>query len=540
MTASYHIFSDEGLCAEEKVARLHQLNDDLSKSLQTLSSFQRKILAIPKRGSIEEVLDQMEILLDDAVDYVYMRLYLEDPHEGIGLVREMCPSEMDVDWAMIEWARNNQELAIIPVEQSSADESNLSMLLLPLTGPDGPEGILVLWIDMDPSEFTQELSTSLQMLARETGAAIEAQHARERIRETQAVMSDVVESVPHGLLAIDQDGVINVISSTMEIMLNVRREDVQTKSYRKVMPDAVANLLTRTLETGGQEEQELTMPVRGIEESFGISVYPMYRDSGTGPTGHVVLCRDLKLSREVAKLRELDAMKNDFLSLVSHELRTPLTSIMAYSETLLMEGMVETEEERKEYLQIIHDEGSRLSRLINDVLDLTKMEAGKMEYLYEDQSIIDVLKTAMASSSSLSAQKEISVIPEFEEGLPSARIDADRIMQVLMNLLSNAIKFTPEKGTITLRAKKSKPFPDRPGPTITVEVEDTGIGISPENLNRVFSKFEQIENIEHHTVGTGLGMPICRQIVEEGHGGRIWIESELNVGTTIFFRIPTS
>ncbi|MBN2712024.1 MAG: PAS domain-containing protein [Planctomycetes bacterium] len=540
MTASYSIANNDSMSLEEKIERLQSLNEDLAHSLQRLSAFQAKLLSVQKCHTIDDTLDQMEVLLDDGLEFIYMRQYLCDDQGKLQLEREMCPEELVVDSAMTDWACKNQELAILPVENDNSDEEINSILLLPLAGHTGMVGLIILWLELDPSNFSQELSTLLTMLARETAAVIETINFRKRIEETRATISDVVETVPHGILALGKDGEINVINSTLEFMFNTRRGDALGQPYDKVLPEKVSELIGRLIRSGLQEEQELILSVHGTEEILGISMSPMHSGMGTEPTGYVFISRDLKLSREVAKLRELDSMKNDFLSLVSHELRTPLTSIMAYSETLLMEGMVDTEEERKEYLEIIHSEGGRLSRLINDVLDLTKLEAGKMDYHFEELNIADVVGTAIASSSSLSSQKDIELIVDLADNLAVARIDSDRIMQVLMNLISNAIKFTPEGGNITITGRNTEPFPEIPGDTITVSVKDTGIGIAPENLNRVFSKFEQIENIDHHSVGTGLGMPICKQIIEEGHGGKIWIESELNVGTTVFFKIPIS
>jgi len=202
-----------------------------------------------------------------------------------------------------------------------------------------------------------------------------------------------------------------------------------------------------------------------------------------------------------------------------------------------MDGMVTDAEERKSYLGTIYSEGERLSRLINDVLDLTKMESGKLEYFYEEGQINDTLKSTMKTFIPPAAKKNITLKENFPDNLPLIRFDSDRIIQVVTNFLSNAIKFTPEGGTITVHSslidseKASKRL-------VQVCVEDTGIGIAPEDMSKVFSKFEQIENIEHHSVGTGLGMPICQLIIEEGHGGKIWLESEINAGTKALFTLP--
>jgi len=540
MSASFPVFADDQLSPEEKLLRLQAINTELAESLHRLSVFQQKVLTIKKCSTVDEALDQMEQLLDEATEFIYARLYLRDDEGAMVKEREMCPEDLALDWSLVEWACENQELAIIPLEETADLEGVHSLLLLPLAGHAGALGILVLWLETDPTVFTQEQSALLTMLARETAGVIETHRFRERIERARAELEDVVESVPHGLMRIDAGGTINLINGTMEFMLDVRRGDVVGNPYDSALPRPVADLLVRMLKDQSGEEQELKIDLRGVGEILGVTATPMHGGPENELLGYVIICRDLAMSREILKLRELDALKNDFLSLVSHELRTPLTSIMAYSETLLMEGMVDTEEERREYLQIINSEGARLNRLINDVLDLTKMEAGKMEYCFEEHDLNDIVHTAIGSSSSLAMQKSLELTTELCEDLPPAKVDSDRIMQVLMNFLSNAIKFTPEGGRVTVHTASTPPEEGKSVPTITAWVEDTGCGIAPENLNRVFSKFEQIENIDHHHVGTGLGMPICKQIIEDGHGGTIWIESEVGKGTRVYFRIPVS
>lgn len=540
MSARLSFYEDKSIPDSEKVARLREMNDSLADSLRRLSSFQKQVLAIKQSHGVEEALDQMELLLDNAVEFVYARLYLTGDEGKLQKHREMGPEDLEVDWSLVEWACNTQELAVIPVEEPGADESIRSLLLLPLAGHTGTQGMLVLWLDSDPTKFTQEQSTLLTMLSRETAAVIETHRFRESLEAARAEMEDVVESVPHGIMQVDRDGRIALVNSNIEFMLNLRRAEAVGASFREVFGPDIANVIDSLVYGGLTEEQEINVQLRGIDEIFGLTATPMRTAPDREPESHLIICRDLKLSREVMKLRELDAMKNDFLSLVSHELRTPLTSIMAYSETLLMEGMVETEEERREYLQIIYDEGARLSRLINDVLDLTKMEAGKMEYVFNDQDINSIIENAIASSSSLAQQKGVELVLDLGESLPAVKADSDRIMQVLMNFLSNAIKFTDSGGKITVASRLTPPEEGKNVETMTVSVADTGCGIAPENLDKVFSKFEQIENINHHHVGTGLGMPICQQIIEDGHAGKIWIESQLGVGSTVFFRIPVS
>ncbi|AET69947.1 signal transduction histidine kinase [Desulfosporosinus orientis DSM 765] len=246
------------------------------------------------------------------------------------------------------------------------------------------------------------------------------------------------------------------------------------------------------------------------------------------------------------KLKELDSMKSDFLSTVSHELRTPLTSVLGFAKIIkkkmdevlipnLQIGEKKTDRAVKQVRQnvdIIIAEGERLTSLINDVLDIAKMEAGKIDWNMENNSLQDIIDRSTAAVSSLFEEKGLLLVKDIADDLPEACCDKDRIIQVIINLLSNAVKFTAA-GTITCQAWKT-------GDEITVKVIDQGIGIPREHKDKVFDKFKQIgDTLTDKPKGTGLGLPICKQIVES-HGGRIWVESELGVGSVFTFTLPAA
>jgi len=245
------------------------------------------------------------------------------------------------------------------------------------------------------------------------------------------------------------------------------------------------------------------------------------------------------------RLKELDQIKSDFLSTVSHELRTPLTSVLGFARiiakkfrTSLLPHLDQSHKKTKrdatrmqENLEIIIDEGERLTRLINDVLDLEKIEAGKIEWKMREVSLFEVVETAVNATSSLAREKglEVKVVPHGKDFQLNG--DSDRLTQVVTNLLSNAIKFT-EEGTITCEL-------DRGEEIITLKVIDTGIGLAQEDLDHIFDRFKQIgDTLTDKPKGTGLGLPISREIIEY-HGGRIWAESEPGQGTTMIFTLPT-
>jgi len=250
---------------------------------------------------------------------------------------------------------------------------------------------------------------------------------------------------------------------------------------------------------------------------------------------------DLQRAKEVAE--EASRAKGTFLNTVSHELRTPLTSVVGFAKLIKkrLTGVMlpalagaDAKVERasrqvSENVDIIVAEGERLTTLINDVLDLAKIESGKVEWHMQPVALGEIIQRGIAATTALSGAKGLAVHTEINE-LPTVVGDPDRLIQVLINLLSNAIKFT-DHGAITCRAH-------RVDSAIEVRVTDTGSGIASEDQPKVFEQFVQVgDTLTGKPSGTGLGLPICRQIVEH-HGGRIWVESELGRGSTFAFTIP--
>ncbi|HVA63041.1 MAG TPA: ATP-binding protein [Terriglobales bacterium] len=236
-----------------------------------------------------------------------------------------------------------------------------------------------------------------------------------------------------------------------------------------------------------------------------------------------------ELRRANADLRRLNELKSSFLANVSHELRTPLTSIRSFSEILLHYPDEEVAT-RSEFLQIIMDESDRLTRLINDVLDLAKIEAGKMEWRLQPLQLVEVARQSLELVQVVAAQKGLRLINRIPEGLPWVSADPDRMRQVFTNLLSNAVKFT-SSGSIQVGALAR-------GDEVVAYVSDTGIGIPARDLERIFEKFHQQGNaLTDKPAGTGLGLSICREIMQR-HGGRIWAESREGEGSIFYCALP--
>jgi K+-sensing histidine kinase KdpD/CheY-like chemotaxis protein len=269
-----------------------------------------------------------------------------------------------------------------------------------------------------------------------------------------------------------------------------------------------------------------------------------------------VAIRKAKLFEEVQQARQqaeesskiadkANQAKSSFLSTVSHELRTPLTSVLGFAKIIkkrLEEKIFpatnqadprtgKTIQQVSENLNVVISEGERLTNLINDVLDLAKIEAGKMEWNMETVSMQEVMERAIAATSSLFEQKNLTLEKYIDPSLPPVQGDRDKLIQVVVNLISNAVKFTPQGKVVC--------WASRQGNEIVVGVEDTGIGIAPQDHAAVFEQFKQVvgDTLTDKPKGTGLGLPICKEIVEH-HGGRIWLKSELGKGSTFCFALP--
>ena len=238
----------------------------------------------------------------------------------------------------------------------------------------------------------------------------------------------------------------------------------------------------------------------------------------------------LELQRLNGQLIEASKAKSEFLANMSHELRTPMNAILGFIEMLLDDLYGEVPENLREPLTDVQVNGKHLLNLINDVLDLSKIEAGRMELALSEYSVQDVIEVVCASLQSLAAEKGLKFSASAQKGIPLAYGDGKRVTQCLLNLAGNALKFT-KQGQVEISVERMDGL-------LRYRVSDTGIGIPPDQLEQVFTEFRQVDAaITREYGGTGLGLSITKKFVEL-HGGRIWIESELGQGSRFFFEIP--
>ena len=238
-----------------------------------------------------------------------------------------------------------------------------------------------------------------------------------------------------------------------------------------------------------------------------------------------------ELQKANIALEKANRLKSEFLATMSHELRTPLNAIIGFAEVLRDEVAGTLSTEQKEYLGDIHGSGQHLLNMINSILDLSKIEAGKLELHYEEFPVKEAINEVLNTIIGFSNKKGIHIHTHIHEDVPSITVDKVMFKQIMFNLLSNAVKFTPENGRVTINASLMNQH-------VQIAVNDTGIGIKSEDMVKIFEAFRQIDaSYARRYEGTGLGLTLTKRLVEL-HGGKIWVISEFGKGSTFTFTLP--
>lgn len=367
-----------------------------------------------------------------------------------------------------------------------------------------------------------------------------------RVEERTAYLSAIIDNLADGLLVVDLNGKIVRTNPVLFTLFGFEDTELSDRNFEVVFNRKIVELVEQT-RNSPEQVFVAEIALAGEKTAKAVATAIMRNSSFADDNNQKDQCiGSVLLIRDITSDKQVDQMKTDFISTVSHELRTPLTSVLGFAKIIkkkLDEGifpLLPTDDKKLQRnirqvgdnIEIIVSEGVRLTELINDVLDIAKMEAGKVDWKMEPLQMSEVIQRAIAATSALFQQKDLELIEDTETGLPEVMGDRDRLIQVVINLISNAVKFT-EHGSITCTLKQNDS-------TITVSIIDSGIGIAQADLDQVFEKFKQVgDTLTDKPKGTGLGLPICKQIVEH-HGGRIWVESEIGKGSTFSFSLPIS
>ncbi|CAN1209874.1 response regulator [Tumidithrix helvetica PCC 7403] len=391
------------------------------------------------------------------------------------------------------------------------------------------------------NQMTGQLRQSGEQLA-DYSRTLE-QKVNQRTGELKAIIDNMVD----GLVVVDLEGKITQFNPALCNMMGLTKVEILGKSCEDILKSEATVIVENTKNNPKRVfTAEIPLPDKRLGKAVATSIF---REDPSPPgqsdlESTIVYLGSIIIIRDITAEKEVDRMKTDFISTVSHELRTPLTSVLGFAKLIQKKlddtifPLIQTDDKKTqravrqvgENIEIIVSEGMRLTKLINEVLDIAKMEAGKIDWKMEPMVISEVVDRAIAATTALFDQKGLEPIKDIQADLPMMTGDKDRLIQVVINLISNAVKFQ-DRGSITCKVKQTDNY-------ITVSVIDRGMGISEEDRPKVFEKFKQVgDTLTDKPKGTGLGLPISKEIIEH-HGGTIWVESELGKGSTFSFTLP--
>jgi PAS domain S-box-containing protein len=446
-------------------------------------------------------------------------------------------------------------------------------------------GTLILTSLDQPKTFTAEEIDICQTVASQAAVAVanarllqdiqQQRHAlllkSQELTTESGKLDAIINNVADGLVVTDPSGRIMLSNPTFREMAGLSpTRPLRDRLLSESFPIAdLQDLVAQTLQAPDQSftENLETPDGRVLKASTtALRLPPLIQE----PSSERQIAGVVTVLRDITHEVEVDRVKTDFIAAVAHELRTPLTSIMGFASLITRDlrrhitPRLDDEEKSQQVLtrirdnlNIIEGESERITRLVNDMLDIAKMEAGRMEWHMEETRLDGVIAQAVATTTTLATERNLPIQVHLpSDGLSTVWGDRDRLVQVMTNLLSNAIKFT-EEGQVEVRGwvleVKGKPpqcsgpapvdqdmlaslhFPE--GTWMVVSVTDTGMGIHPDDAPHIFEKYQRVgDTLTRLIKGTGLGLSICREIVEH-HGGRIWLESEQGKGSTFSFAL---
>ncbi len=358
---------------------------------------------------------------------------------------------------------------------------------------------------------------------READAKAARKRAEELLSASEANLRNLIEKNGDGILVVNYDGIVRFVNPAAEILFGSTAESLLGRSFGfPIETGKTADL--DILRDGGEIR---TAEMNAVETTW------------EGEHSYLASLRDVteqkRISKELEQTRQQQLrLKDEFLSHVSHELRSPLTAIHQFV-TILLDGLAgDLNSEQREYMEIALKNVYQLRAMISDLLEITRAETGKLTIEPQCVSIAKVVDETCGTLQKNAAVKGIVLTTDVPNNLPFADADPVRIKQILVNLIDNGIKFTPENGTIFVRARTFDQDPN----FLCISVADNGCGISPEDTEKIFDRLYQKEDrISGSRKGLGLGLYICRELVLR-HGGKIWVESEIGEGSTFFFTFP--
>jgi PAS domain S-box-containing protein len=415
-------------------------------------------------------------------------------------------------------------------------EGVISLAMVPIVSKQRAMGFIAVG-SKKLHKFTQREVRLLVAFSSQLGSALENAQLYDEVNKEKAYIENLVDNAGDAIISTDVEDRILTWNHGAEVIFGYSKEETVGQSLTILLPSHRAGELEEI-----RDKVRLTGVIRNLEVrrirkdgiiiEASLAVSPI-RDKDDNVIGFLHLARDVtEKKRYEQRLKELDKMKSAFVSNVSHELRTPLTAIKASADNMLDRLIGDLNGKQVGYLTRIKSNSDRLARLINDLLDLSTIEAGKIDLRPANLPLITLVKEAAESLRPVAAEKLIDLTVMSVDPRVIAWADRDKVIQVLMNLIGNALKFTPTRGKVTIAVAKNS------AAWMQISVTDTGPGIPAKEVNKVFGRFYQIGQAgAQKTHGTGLGLAISKALVEM-HGGKIWVKSEAGKGSTFSFTLP--
>ena len=371
-------------------------------------------------------------------------------------------------------------------------------------------------ISLSAREEMEGLADSLNSMSHQIQSRMEESIA------DKSRLEAVFLSMFDGVMVIDGRGAIVLMNQTLKEFLQVDNEVTGKKPLEVIRHIDIQELAERVLISHSRLESREIVLLLPEERVLLAHATPVLRAGAVD--GAVLVFHD------ITELRRLEKVRQDFVANVSHELRTPVSTIRGYAETLL-EGALEDKAHAREFLRIIYDDAGRLTKLINDLLDLSRIESGKMKLALEECSLEAVVDKVLTGMDKEARKNSVTLKKEVPPRLSKIRIDEAAIAQVLLNLVENAVKYNNAGGGVTIGARETPR-------SIEVSVSDTGIGIPQEDIPRIFERFYRVDKARSRDRGgTGLGLSIVKHIIQSHHG-EVFVESRLDGGSTFRFTLP--
>jgi PAS domain S-box-containing protein len=549
--------------SEELEQRVEERTRELREERDRIDTLYRITVELNASLDLDRVLNRALELVGEAVGAEHGSLFLIDPQSDQLIYRavmsdyEILPPggrqiQLKRHEGMAGWVMDNRQSLLVDNVlldprwvQVPGTEERRSLLGAPLIANEEVLGCIFFASDV-PGAFNEGHLRLVEAAANQVATSINNAELYRLIRDqaerlgvmlrsqqTEAAKSQaILESVADGVMVSDQSGEIILFNAAAERILELRRDEVLGRSASDLtgLYGAGAAKWATLLHEWSEDPRSyagefLAEQIEVGDKVVSVHVSPVMH--GDELLGLVSVFRDI--TREVAA----DRIKSEFVATVSHELRTPMTSIKGYADLLLLGAAGEITPEQRRFLEVVKSNADRLSLLVNDLLDISRIEQGRAELDIRPVDMRELIDDVIAS---LEGRREnegrhIQIRAEVPAELPTLQGDYDRITQILTNLVNNAYQYTPDEGSVTVRA-----VPDGQG--IQVDVIDTGIGIPDEDKPRIFERFFRGEDpLVMKTAGTGLGLAIVQRLVAM-HGGRIWFESQQGIGTTFSVWLP--